>query len=160
MSSQHLNANIKRVYWKVPFLHDRHDAFKQRLFQLNSRLPDDVRIVPVYQTFKSVAMFPNKDPVPAQLASGIVYKFTCEHCKQCYIGETVRHFCVRIKEHLTGKPERTEVTSHHHPSEAHHFEIVSRSRHTKIAEALHILDYKRHSILLNVQNKSLPLFLF
>ena len=31
----------------------------------------------------------------------VVYKFTCANCNVSYVGETYRHFNVRIKEHLT-----------------------------------------------------------
>ena len=45
-------------------------------------------------------MFSVKDPVPVELRSNVAYKFTCESCNSCYVGETSRHLSTRIREHL------------------------------------------------------------
>ena len=47
-------------------------------------------------------MFFVKDRIPGGLRSRVVYKFVCERCRTCYVGETVRHFCKRVKQHLSG----------------------------------------------------------
>jgi len=52
-------------------------------------------------------MFSVKDPVPFDLRSRVVYKFTCAGCNACYVGETSRHNLTRIHEHL-----RRDRTSH------------------------------------------------
>ena len=41
-----------------------------------------------------------KDPIPKDLRSCVVYKFTCSRCNSCYIGQTVRHLKTRVREHL------------------------------------------------------------
>ena len=41
-----------------------------------------------------------KDSVPRELRSRVIYKFTCACCNACYIGETLRHFSTRVREHL------------------------------------------------------------
>ena len=43
--------------------------------------------------------FAYKDPIPKDLKSFLVYKFTCASCSSNYIGETCRHFKPRIEEH-------------------------------------------------------------
>ena len=125
-------------------------------------LPQGTTVVTIYDTFKTSSMLPNKDTIPTDLASNVVYKYQCEHCQRCYIGETKRHLCVRVKEHLTGKPEKTEINLHEHSSTSRNFTILTRSRFTKIAEAVYISRWRTgpHQKLLNIQHASLPLFLF
>ena len=57
-----------------------------------------------------------KDQIPKDLTSGIVYKFQCGFCNESYYGECVRHFNVRIGEHicispLTKKPVKPKNSS-------------------------------------------------
>ena len=44
-------------------------------------------------------MFSVKDPVPRGLCAGVVYKFLCAGCSACYVGETIQHFSMRVREH-------------------------------------------------------------
>jgi len=46
-------------------------------------------------------MFSVKDPIPLDLRSRVVYKFTCAGCNACYIGETSRHLSTRVREQLS-----------------------------------------------------------
>ena len=103
-------------------------------------------------------MFPNKDKMSHFLSSNVVYKFNCEHCRACYIGETKRHLSTRVHEHITGKPSPTEISLHVHVAKQEHFTILARTKYTKIAEALYIKN--EHSELLNERNASYPLSLF
>ena len=41
-----------------------------------------------------------KDQIPKDLTSGVVNKFQCGFCNDSYYGECVRHFNVRIGEHI------------------------------------------------------------
>ena len=41
-----------------------------------------------------------KDLIPKELKSCVVYRFRCAGCGACYVGETSRHICTRINEHL------------------------------------------------------------
>ena len=50
--------------------------------------------------FKVLKYFSYKDPIPDDLKSFLVYKFTCASCSSSYIGETCRHFKTRIEEHI------------------------------------------------------------
>ena len=53
----------------------------------------------VFNSFKIKNYFSNKDPIPNDLKSSLVYKFTCASCSSSYIGETC-HFKTRIEEHI------------------------------------------------------------
>ena len=46
-------------------------------------------------------MFSVKDPVPLDLRSCVVYKFSCAGCNASYIGETSRRLSTHIREHLS-----------------------------------------------------------
>ena len=53
----------------------------------------------VFNSFKIKNYFSYKDPIPDDLKSFLVYKFTCASCSSSYIGETF-HFKTRIEEHI------------------------------------------------------------
>ena len=65
----------------------------------------------VSNSFKIQNYFSYKDPIPDDLKSFVVYKFTCASCSSSYIGETCPHFKTRIKtrieEHI-----KTDSKSH------------------------------------------------
>ena len=44
--------------------------------------------------------FSYRDPIPDDLKSFLVCKFTCASCSSSYIGKTCHHFKIRIKEHI------------------------------------------------------------
>ena len=54
----------------------------------------------VFTSFKIKNYFSYKDPIPDDLKSFLVYKFTCASCSSSYIGETCHHFKTRIEEHI------------------------------------------------------------
>ena len=54
----------------------------------------------VFSSFKLKNYFSYKDPIPNDLESFLVYKFTCASCSSRYIDETCRHLKIRIEEHI------------------------------------------------------------
>ena len=42
-------GRLKKVYWSVPYIRELYDSFKRRLKQLQSQLPGNINIVPVYR---------------------------------------------------------------------------------------------------------------
>ena len=95
-------------------------------------------------------------------SSGVVYQLTCS-CGQNYIGQTKRNLITRLNEHRTC--EDSEVCKHllNNPNHAINFDspkILDRSNHVtklRIKETLHI---SKTEPQLNVDNQSLPLYLF
>ena len=126
---------------------------------INNFFPHDTRLAVVFKSLKTSQLFPNKDKIPAKLISGVVYKYSCEQCSSCYIGETRRHFCTRIKEHISGKPIPTEVSKHCHAPKVDNFSIISRTKFTKIAESLAMKNVSE-TALLNEHESSIFLNLF
>ena len=50
--------------------------------------------------------------MPSALRSSVVYKFTCACCKASYVGETTRHYDVRVGEHLYKKSQPSSIFEH------------------------------------------------
>ena len=63
----------------------------------------------VLSSFKIKNYFSYKDPIPDDLKSFLVYKFTCASC----IGEPCRHFKARIEEHIK-KDNKSHIFKHLH----------------------------------------------
>ena len=73
-----------------------------------------------------------KDPVPGGLRSRVVCKFVCAGCNACYVGETCRHFSMRVREHLAS--DRTSrIFKHLQDSE--HFRALCST------DCFHVLDH-------------------
>ena len=108
--------------------------------------------------------------------SMLLYKFSCNACNSIYIGETKRHFIIRSLEHsgislLTSKDLKyndtyaTAIRIHCHDNghncSINDFKIVghaSNKFHLRLEESL--LISKDRPDIINVQKKSLPLYLF
>jgi hypothetical protein len=159
ISAQQDEDKPKVVYWKLPYKREAEPELKRQVHKFNKRLPNNVSVRVVFQTFKTMNIFPNKDKVPQSLASNIVYQYSCEQCNACYIGETKRHFITRVTEHIKGKPTPSEVSLHLHAPIIENFRIICRTPYTKIAESL-IIKSKDQQTLLNDKFSSFPLNLF
>ena len=46
-----------------------------------------------------------KVAVEKKLRGSLVYLLKCPRCSACYVGQTDRHFCTRLKEHQSRKKE-------------------------------------------------------
>ena len=71
----------------------------------------------VFSSFKIKNYFSYKDPIPNDLKSFLVYKFTCASCSSSYIGETCCHFKIRIEEHIN-KDNKSHIFKHLHSTAA------------------------------------------
>ena len=91
--------------------------------------------------------FSCKDPIPDDLKSFLVYKFTCASCSSSYIGESCCHFKTRIEEHIK-KDNKSHIFKHLHSTatcfDSYNslcFKIIDKANSKfdlKIKEALHI----------------------
>ena len=71
----------------------------------------------VFTSFKIKNYFSYKHPIPDDLESLLVYKFTCASCSSGYIGETCCHLKTRIKEHII-KDKKPHIFKHLHSATA------------------------------------------
>ena len=152
-------SNIKYVYCKLPYVQHCERELKHEVHKLNKKLPSNIRLRVAFSTQKTENMFPNKDKVPKELASNLIYLFSCERCTARYIGETKRHFCTRVDEHIRGRPSPSEISQHVHVATPENFEILLRTPYTKIAESIFIKN-DSSGFLLNDKGSSIPLRLF
>ena len=134
------NNTKKDLFWPLPYIHDMASEIKTKTQRINKMLTNTT-IKIAYRTFKTQHMCKNKDLITKDETSSVVYKFQCEHCPACYIGETRRQLHKRIKEHLTGRP-LSEISLHVHPPSAKNFSVLAKTKYTRIAETLLI---KKHS---------------
>ena len=119
----------------------------------------------VFNSFKIKKFFSCKYPVPNDLKSFLVYKFTCASCSSSYIGETCPHFKTRIEEHIKNE-NKFHIFKHLHCTgtcfDAYIslcFKILDTANSKfdlKIKEALHI---NRRKPNLNAQQNHLALTL-
>ena len=89
-------------------------CFAKNLSKLISEL-SNVKIVPIYKTFKVGNYFQLKSRTPLPLLSNVVYCFTCPcDTDLTYIGMSARHLVVRAKEHvsLENKSRKSAVKDH------------------------------------------------
>ena len=101
----------------------------------------------VFNSFKIKNYFSNKDSIPDDLKSFLLYKFTCASCSSSYIGETCRYFKTRIEEHIK-KDSKSHIFKHLHSTttcfdsnNSLSFKIIDKANSKfdlKIKEALHI----------------------
>ena len=100
-----------------------------------------------FNSLKVKNYFSYKDPIPNDLQSLLVYKFTCASCSSNYIGGTCCHFKTRIEEHIK-KDNKSHIFKHPHSTAACFdsynslcFKIIDKGNSKfdlKIKGALHI----------------------
>ena len=160
----------------LPFLGSETLIVKSKLKKLFSTIFPAYKIkIALRSGIKIGSLFNYKDKISSKSRSHVVYKFTCGDCNVTYIGKTVRHFKVRMCEHLgishiTGKSRKfnplqdTAVKKHlretGHKCDFNNFEIINRANsdlELLIKESLLI---NRHTPFLNKQIKTYKLSLF
>ena len=134
-------------FFKLPYVGPFSILAQNRLRNLLKRYCNDLDVKLAFSSFKIRNMFSVKDPVPVELRSNVVYKFTCASCNSCYVGETSRHLSTRIREHLN-RDRASHIFQHLQQSEACRnscsaecFKVRDRATtkfQVKIKEALHI----------------------
>ena len=86
-------------YFKLPYIGNlsHHIEFAKLCKEF---CKESFNIKLVFNSFKIKNHFSYKDPIPDDLKSFLVYKFTCASCSSSYIGKTCRHFKTRIEDHI------------------------------------------------------------
>ena len=85
--------------------------------------------------------------MPSTLHSHVVYKFTCACCKASYVGETTRHYNIRVQEHLNKRSAPSSIFKHldvdqkcRDSCDSSCFKIIDRDTsgyRLKVKEAIH-----------------------
>ena len=85
-------------YFKLPYIGNLSHHIKNKLSKLCKEFrKENFNIKLVFNSFKIKNYFSYKDPIPDDLKSFIVYKFTCASCSSSYIGETCRTFKLGLR---------------------------------------------------------------
>ena len=172
MDNVHNNIEKKKregniYYFKLPFLGKFSEQIKRKIHKTVSKYcKEGLQIKIVFNSFKIKQYFSYKDSVPYGLKSNVVYKFSCQECDSCYIGETTRHFKTRIDNHLKSD-KNSHVFQHLHKNvrclnsvSRESFQILDTANSNfdlKIKEALHI-HWDKPSLNAQVKHFALTLF--
>ena len=135
-------------YFKLPYIGNLSHHIKKKLSKLSKEFcKENFNIKLVFNSLKIKNYFSYKDPIPDDLKSFLVYKFTCASCSSSYIGETCRHFKTRIEEHIK-TDNKSHIFKHLHSTttcfDSYNslcFKIIDKANSKfdlKIKEALHI----------------------
>ena len=84
-------------YFKSPYTGNLLHHTKNKLSKLcKDFCKENFNVKLVFSLFKIKHCFSYNDPIPNDLKSFLVYKFTHASCSSSHIGETCRHFKTRI----------------------------------------------------------------
>ena len=153
-------------YFKLAYIGSLSHHIKIKLSKLCKEFcKENFNIKLVFNSFKTKNYFSYKDPVPNDLKSFLVYKFTCASCSSNYIDKTCPHFQTRIEEHIK-KDNKSHIFKHLHSTatcfDSYNsvcFKIIDMANSKfdlKIKEALHI-NWRKPN--LNAQQNHLALTL-
>ena len=140
----------------MPFISHAENELKKKIRSINNLLPANIEIRPIFRVKKLINQFQNKDKIPSELKSSVVYQYTCHRCDMRYIGATKRHLSSRISEHLKGYPNATEVSTHPHKPLKENFSIIGQSKQPFILETILI---KSDDSIINERRGSYNLYL-
>ena len=149
-SSNHYQLKDKSDvhYIILPYIGILSHHIKNKLLELCKEFCiENFKIKLAFNLFKIKNYFSYKDPIPNDLKSFLVYKFTCASCKSTYIGETCRHFKSRIEDHIE-KDNNSHIFKHVQSTttcfdsyNSLYFKIIDKANSKfdlKIKQALHI----------------------
>ena len=156
--SERTEKEKTEIYWKLPYTPSTYAEIKDKTQSINKTLRNTT-IKLAFKTYKTQFLCPNKDKITTSELSSVVYKYTCEQCQTCYIGETRRQLHQRIKEHLKGRPP-SEISMHIHPPKEDNFQVIIRTKYTRTAETLIIQDSVRENKILMNKNKTRNFYFF
>ena len=106
------NISFKNCFC-IPYLGKDSHHFRNRLSALIKN-KYNLKISPIYKTFKVVNYFQLKSKTPVALCSIVVYKFSCScDTNKTYIGMSSRHLITRVREHLNFKSLQDSAIKDH-----------------------------------------------
>ena len=109
-----LKAKSGGYYTELPYIGNLSPHIKNRLSKLCKEFcKEDFNIKLVFNSLKIKNHFSYKHPIPNDLKSFPLYKFTCATGSSISIGETCRHFKTRIEEDIQ-KDNKPHIFKHLH----------------------------------------------
>ena len=86
-----------KIKWSIPYVGSFSAEARRKLRKLVTYFCKDLDIELIFTSFKIRNMFIAKGPIPSDLRSRVVYKFTCAVCNACYNNNKC-FICMTIKE--------------------------------------------------------------
>ena len=150
-------------YFKLPYIGHYSGVTQKRIRYCNNL---DIKLI--LSSFNIGSLLSAKDPLPGNLRSSVVYKFSCAGCNACYVGETTRHFSTRVREHLA-TDRASNVYKHLQQSESCRnlcsanwrsiIDHATTSFQLKIKESLHI-HWEKPTLNQQVKHVNLKLYVY
>lgn len=149
----------RKIFLALPFYGQFSIKLRNFLRSFLRTAYPQINFMFAFRTVEKIgAKFHTKDRLPIDLASNVIYQYTCHCCNAVYVGKTNRHFGVRRGEHSgisarTGQkivPDKNSAIFIHGKTTGHQistddFKIIDRAENrflTQIKEALHIVKDK------------------
>ena len=101
----------KLSYYKLPYIGHFLKTTKQKLKKICDQYCKDLSVRIAFTPIKLGDLLSVKDAIPKLLKFFVVYRFVCQACDACYIGETTHHLSTRIEEHLE-KDKKSHIFKH------------------------------------------------
>jgi hypothetical protein len=149
--AQQQTIEKQKRYIVLPYSNHKVDAYAERLTKLVNETFNQVELKVAFKAPNEIGkLFPFKDNIKEKHAQSlVVYRLTCETCKQTYIGKTERILAHRIKEHLNPKKD-SAIQTHLQENPTHVFdpeniEILDKATSNfkiRLKEELHIITHK------------------
>ena len=134
-------------YYKLPYIGVKSKETQTKIRELCKKLCKKTDIIISFTVCKIGSFLSTKSKPLPTLQSFVVYKYCCPSCGASYVGETTRHWLVRVKEHLL-KDKSSHIYKHINnndncksQSNETSFKIIDKANTgyvLKIKEALHI----------------------
>ena len=116
-NNNNVSSEVNKLrYFKLPYIGKYSEQVQKKIWKLCQQYCKENNVKIVFTSFKISNYFSVKDATLCFLKSFLVYKFVCVRCKSCYVGETCRHFIIRIDEDIK-RDKRSHVFQHLHSKE-------------------------------------------
>lgn len=174
-----MTANKKEIRICLPFLGSESLRIRSGLIKFaKNYLPGSCKLQVIFSSGNRLGdFFRFKDKIPIDCRSYLLYKFLCGKCNLAYYGKTIRHFKVRVFEHMgvslrTGVPytynprnnNNTAVLNHIHACKCavtnNDFTIIGSARNDYQLRIKESIIIQKDNPILNKNVKSIPLALF
>ncbi len=135
----------QKRYIVLPYSNHKVDAYAERLTKLVNETFNQVELKIAFKAPNEIGkLFPFKDNIKEKhTQSLVVYRLTCETCKQTYIGKTEGILAHRIKEHLNPKKDSAIQTHLQENPTQEELHIIT---HKPELNSQHAAEYKRKHI--------------
>ena len=106
-------THTDRIVINVPYVGKATQQFSKEINKLAKKVKPTTQVITVSRPPMAVRnIFKNKDEIPKDFQSHVVYQLNCNTCSAKYIGKTVRQVCRRLKEHGAPTDLTTMIPSH------------------------------------------------